>query len=356
MVITLNKEILFILEQIEKSGFKAYIVGGYVRNYLLGKHSIDVDITTNAQSKELIKIFPNSKIDTNYRSIKFNTKNFNYDITTLREEKYEKDKIVINYIDDIYKDAKRRDFTINAIYMDSRGNIIDPVNGITDIKNKTLKIIGEPEIRFKEDPLRILRIIRFKTEFDFKIEEKEKEAINNCKKLLKKISYYKKKEELNKIFTNQNKLKGLKLIKDYDLEKELELQYDKIKYTEDPLGIWSQINFVNNYPFTKQERNIIESIKKCKNFNNEYLYKNGLYISIIAGEIKQIDNKTVNKLYKNLPIKDKKDIKIKYQKIIDLGYKKNEINDIIKSLEKEILNNSLKNTRLSIIKYLKSRK
>lgn len=356
MVINLNKEIEKILNKINKSGFQSYVVGGYVRDYLLNINNIDIDIATNAKPSDLIKIFPNAKIESNYGSIKFSSNHFNYDITSFREELKTKDKLEINYINDLNKDVFRRDFTINAIYMDVKGNLIDPLNGISDLKNKTLKIIGDPNTRFKEDPLRILRLIRFKTNLSFKIDENTSAAIKKHKNLLEKISCFRKKEELNKIFISENKIEGLNLIKKYNLLKNLEINYDKIKYTTDPLGIWAQIEFSNNYPFTKQEKTIINKIKIIKEIDAEILYKNGLYISLIAADILGINKTLLNKQYKKLPIKDKKDIKINYKKLIALGYKDNEINDIIKVIEKEILLGNIKNNKSSIINYLKKRK
>lgn len=352
----MNKEIISVLNQINKSGYEAYIVGGYVRDKLLGINTIDVDIATNALPSELIKIFPNAKTDEKYGSLKFSLKTFNFDLTTFRKETYTKEKLEINYINNIKEDALRRDFTINAIYMDIDGNIIDPLGGLNDLKNKILKIIGEPKIRFEEDPLRILRTIRFKTNLNFKIDKNTNDAIINKQNLLKKVSYFRKKEELNKIFISENKLNAFDLIKKYNLSSVLDINFDKIIYTTDPLGIWAQINYSSNYPFTKQEKMIIEKIRNYKEFTNENLYKYGLYISLIASEILGINKTTVNKKYKALAIKDKKDIKINYKKLINLGYKDNEINDIIKSLEKLILQDKLKNNKLSIIKYLKSRK
>ena len=352
----MNKEIENVLKKITKSGFKSYLVGGYVRDYLLGLKSVDVDIATSANPSDLIKIFPDAKIDSNYGSIKFSTQHYKFDITTFREEIYNNDKLETNYVDDLYIDALRRDFTINSIYMDFRGNIIDPYNGVKDLKNKILKMIGNANLRYKEDPLRILRTIRLKTQLGFNVEKTTIEALEKHKFLLKKISYFRKKEELNKMFISQNKLEGLELLKQYNLHELLDIEYNKVKFTTDPLGIWAQINFNEYYPFTKQEKNIIKKLRNFTSLTNENIYKNGLYISLIASEILGFDKLEVNIIYKNLPIKDRKDIKINYKKLINLGYKDNEINGIIKMLEAEILNGNLKNNRKSIIKYFNSRK
>lgn len=349
----MEKEIEKVLKKIDKCGFVSYVVGGYVRDYLLGRKSVDIDIATNALPKDLINIFPNAKIDSKYGSVKFTTNKFNYDITTFREENYQKEKLEINYVNDLYLDAKRRDFTINAIYMDKNGNIIDPYNGINDIKKCSLRIIGDASTRFKEDPERILRALRFKIDLNFKFDKKIIESINKHKKLLKDLSYYRKKEELNKIFISKNKLTGMNILKFYKLINILEINYDNIKFTTDPLGIWSQIEYSDEYPFTKQEKNIIKKLRGIKNINNHTLYENGLYVSLIASEILNVDKTIVNKIYKKLPIKEKKDIKINYKNLINLGYKVQEINDIIKKIEKDILLGICKNNKRSIIKYLK---
>lgn len=353
---TLEKEIEKTLKKIEKNGFQAYVVGGYVRDFLLGKKNFDVDIATNALPKDLIKIFPNAKKDKNYGSIKFSTKQFNFDITTFREEKYNKEKLEINYVQDVYKDAKRRDFTINAIYLDRLGNVIDPYKGFNDIKNHIIKVIGDVNIRFTEDPLRILRALRFKITLNFNLDNNIKEAINTHCNLIKKLSFYRKKEELNKIFISENKLNGLDLLKKYDLLKILEINYKTVKYTTDPLGIWAQIEFKDDYPFTKYEKEIIKKIKNIKKIDNITLYRNDLYVCLVASEILGIDKKDVNKKYQSLPLKDKKDIKINYKRLINLGYKVNELNDIINNIELSILLGNCKNNKRSILKFLKTRK
>jgi len=164
----MDKFIVNILKKIEKNGFEAFVVGGYVRNNLLGINSRDVDICTNALPKDIIKIF-NLKKDTkdNYGSVNIITKKYNIDITTYRKESnYNLHKPEVEFINNIDDDLERRDFTINAILLNSNNELIDKYNGIEDLNNKLLKCIGNTKEKLTNDPLRILRALRFSIIYD----------------------------------------------------------------------------------------------------------------------------------------------------------------------------------------------
>ena len=230
-----------ILKTIENNGYKAYIVGGFVRDYILGIKSIDVDICTNATPKELIKIFDAAIPNMEYGSVTLTYKKINFEITTFRRErKYinHRKPSEIEYIDDLKEDLLRRDITINTLCMNSNKEIIDLLDGMKDIKNKVIRVVGIEEERLDEDTLRILRIIRFATKLNFKIDFKTSNAIRKKGHLLKEISYTRKKEELEKIFSSKNVKYGIHLIKKYNLDKYLELNnIKKLKKVEDIHGI-----------------------------------------------------------------------------------------------------------------------
>ena len=168
----MEKQALKVLSILEENGYKAYIVGGYVRDKLLGIESNDIDICTSATPKEIKEIFKSSS-SPNYGSVNITYKNINFDITTFRREiKYLDNRIPIKlkYIKTIKKDLLRRDFTVNTICMDSKGNILDMLNIMDDLDNKIIKTVGNPRYKLKEDALRILRAIRFATTLNFTIE------------------------------------------------------------------------------------------------------------------------------------------------------------------------------------------
>lgn len=355
----MDKIIINILKKIEKNGFNAYIVGGYVRNKVIGVFSSDIDICTDALPKDIINIF---KLDKNtkvhYGCVNIKTKKYNIDITTYRKESdYIEHHPKTEYIKDLKTDLKRRDFTCNTLLLDSNLNIIDYYDGIKDINNKIIKCVGSTKIKLTEDPVRILRAIRFATIYNFNIDNEIIEFINNNKDLIKNISYYRKKEELDKILSSNNKLNGLKLIKELNLCSTLDIKYDNINVSKDVLGMYAQMTFSDKYPLTKSERDIINNIRsiiKIGEINNNTLYRYGLYINIIAGEILNIDYIRINKLYKALPIKSKDDIKIKKETLYRLNNNSYiGINDIYKELETNILNLKIKNKSKDIIKFIR---
>lgn len=351
---------LELLNKINEANFKAYIVGGFSRDLYINKKSTDVDICTNATPKEIKEIFKDSKINNEqYGSVSLIYNNVGFEITTFRKEKkYENNRypVKIKYIDNLIDDLLRRDFTINTLCIDSEGNYIDLLNAKQDIDNKIIKCVGDANKKIKEDILRSLRAIRFATILNFKLDDKLKKAIKKNKKLIKKLSYYRKKEELEKIFSSPNCKYGLDLIKELELDKELNINTNII-ITTSSLGIWAQLDVLDIYPFTKNEKEIIKNIKlalKEDILDNNILYKYGLYVCTLVGEIKNIDRVDIVKKYNSLPIFSIKDINIKADQICEILNKNKGpfIKEIYKDLEFKILNNLLENDFTEIKKYL----
>ncbi len=356
----MDKILRNILVEIENAGYEAYLVGGYVRDYLLGIKSLDVDICTNALPKDLHKLFPNNNNANNYGGFNLQIKNYNVDITTYRKElKYENRKPVeIIYIDSLEEDLKRRDFTINTVCMDKDENIIDLLNGIQDINNCTIKIIGNSKERLEEDPLRIFRAIRFATVLNFKIEENLFKEIKNNYRLIARLSFNRIKQELNKILLSKNFLVGLKLLKEAKILDLLNITYNEdIVYVKDISGMWAQLEVKEYFAFTKQEiRNIINIRKIVKSgvVDNKTLYNFGLYNSLIAGEILNLNTKEINQMYKKLTIKSIKDLDISSKEIMTILNipPSKKIKDIEEELVAKILEGKLKNNNKDLQKYL----
>lgn len=357
----LNKA-LEALKILEQHGYSCYIVGGYVRDYLLGIKSNDIDICTNATPKQIIEIFDtNNYVETGYGSVRIIYKKYGFDITTYRREiKYENNRkpIKIKYINDIAKDLIRRDFTINTLCMNSEGKIMDLLYATPDLNKKIIRTVGHPRYRLKEDSLRILRAIRFATYLDFEIDKKTKKYIIKYGYLLKKLSYNRKKEELNKIFSSKNKNKGITLLEELKLTEHLELHnLDKIKNINNLIGIWSLLEVDNIYPFTKLEKEQMPKIREIYKLNildNYILYKYGLYLATIVADMKNISKKTINLRYSLLPISTQNDIVIKPIEISQVLKKEpgSYIKEIIKDLEIQILSSNLKNNKEDITKYI----
>ena len=352
---------LKVLEEITKHGFKAYIVGGFVRDYLIGLDTNDVDICTDATPKDIKKIFINVNLPIdNYSAVRLYIKKYTFDIMTFRKEisYYNNRKPQeIEYITDLKEDLLRRDFTINSLCMDHNGNIVDLLNVKDDIDNRIIKCIGDPITRFIEDPLRILRAIRFYTVLDFDIDFSIIDAIKRTKGEIKRLSYSRKKDELDKIFNSPNASRGVKLIIDLGLDKELELDFSKCILNSDLIGIWSTIGIGGNYPFTKNEKFLIEEIKKAMEedlTSNLVLYKYGLYVASIAGELKQIDRTLIANLYGKMPIHNRKDVNITSLQIMELLNisPSHIITDIYDDLINKILCGKLNNNYQELANYI----
>ncbi len=354
----MEKEARAILAKIENNGFKAYIVGGYPRDKYLKIVSNDIDITTSALPQQIKQIFPSACLNTiNYSSVKIQGKESIYELTTMRkEQKYNQKRqpIKIKYISNLKKDLKRRDFYLNTLCINQNGEYIDILKARKDIDRKVIRLIGGAK-KLEEDPLRILRAIRFATTLSFKIDKKLSKLIKKKASLVNKLSYNRKKEELEKIFLSKNVQKGLQLIKEYQLDRYLDLyNLDALVITTNPLGIWAQVDITNVYPFNKKEQKIKKIISQYIDtpIDDIFLYRYGLDIASILNEINShIDIFTK---YNNLPIKKRRDLAINVE---DIKMLVNDLslNIVISDLEKQILNKTLKNNTQDIKNYIISK-
>lgn len=356
---------LKLLKEITDNGYKAYIVGGFVRDYILGIESNDIDINTNATPKQVKEIFNDSCLpNEDYGSVTVIKKGIRFEITTFRKEMAYVDNrrpTEIQYIDDLYQDLLRRDFTINTLCMDKDGQIIDFLGGRSDIDNRIIKTVGNPKERFTEDSLRILRAVRFSTILDFELDFDTKSAIIECRDLLKNLSYYRKKEELDKIFASSRAKEGIELLLELGLDKYLELdRLVDVTSTNSLIGIWAVLNVTDKYPFNCNEKELIKVINetlKLTNTDPMALYKYGLYVNSVAAEIKGNDIKKVTESYNNLVIQSKKDLNISSNDIMNLLNRKpgSYIKDIYIDVEREVLYRRLSNDKESISNYILNR-
>ena len=354
---------LKVLNIIEDNSYEAYIVGGFVRDYVMGIKSNDVDITTNARPKDLIKIFPNANIDNEvYGSVTVYLNNIRFEITTYRDDGNYLDNRhpdTINYVNDLKTDLKRRDFTINTICMDKVGNTVDLLSCKSDIDKKIIKTVINPLESFKIDSLRILRAIRFATTLDFELAKEVKEAIIQSKYLLKDLSINRKKEELDKIFSSPNIEKGIMLIKELGLIDVLFLEnINKVIPCSQVIGIWTMLEVDDIYPFTRNELNLMKDIRNAiKNNPLAYttLYYYDLYPCTVAGEIIDIPKKEIMDNYNSMPIHKRSDIVVDSYDLIDyLNIEDGPImSKLWKELELNILNLEVSNTKEDLLNLAK---
>jgi len=219
------KEVLESLKTLEKADFDAYLVGGCVRDLLLKKIPKDWDITTNVAPEEIQKIFENTFYENEFGTVGVVTQSENQtlktiEITPYREEAKYSDKRhpdEVKWAKTLEEDLKRRDFTINALAMrveKEKTEIVDLFEGQKDLKNKIIRAVGNPEDRFNEDALRIMRAIRFSAELDFDIEEKTEKALKEKSGLLEMISKERIRDELVKMLMSGHPDKGFEKMRE----------------------------------------------------------------------------------------------------------------------------------------------
>ena len=222
----ISKNVLAIINTLQANNFEAYIVGGAIRDILISLTPKDFDIATNAKPEEIRHLFKNSRIiGRRFRLVHIFFGRELIEVSTFRAkpEKVERLKNGIlkdNEYGTKEEDAVRRDFTCNALYFDPKRNkIFDFFNGIEDLKNRHLNMIGNAKIRLAEDPVRAIRAIRFSAKLGFEIVNKLKQQIIQVLLELKKIPYSRLFDEILKIFLTGYAENSFKLVNDFNLAK-----------------------------------------------------------------------------------------------------------------------------------------
>ena len=354
-------EVTEILSRIEENGFEAYIVGGYVRDHILGIESTDIDICTNAKVKDILDIFSDVNVTSNeYGAVKMITNKAKIDITTYRRDlRYNgsRRKVEMEYVDNLIDDIQRRDFTMNTLCMSKEGNIIDVLGGGEDIEKKIVRCVGDINERINEDPLRMLRAVRFATVLGFKIEENLYEELKNNKELLDSLSMERIKEELTKILIHKNAIKGLDYLRRLGFLPHIGIEFDNIVNVPDVTGMYSQLTFTKEYPFSKEEKYNIDSVKSILEYGDidkEVLFNYGLYLCLVAGSILGISKEHITELDKKVPIRHIKDIKLTSEEICSILDVKpgRVISEVYSELKIKILKDELVNDNEELKKYV----
>lgn len=221
----LPDEVRDIMAKFAKADFEIYVVGGAVRDILMGKTATDWDFTTNATPKQILEIIPDGFYDNAFGTVGLSIENFEkpFEITTFRTEHGYSDNRrpdKVSWGTSLEEDLKRRDFTINAFAFDGN-KLIDLYDGEKDLNNKIVKAVGDPTERFQEDALRMMRAVRIAGELNFKIDEKTFEAIKNNATLINNIAKERIKDELFKILRSNNPYFGIVHLKDSGLMQEI---------------------------------------------------------------------------------------------------------------------------------------
>jgi len=221
-------QVLAVYKALETNNFEAYFVGGSVRDLILKRKIKDWDLTTNATPEQILKVFPNGFYDNQFGTVgipvKIGQEPHVVEVTTYRTETAYKDNRhpeKVSWGKSLEEDLGRRDFTINAIALKLNEKnvfeLIDPYGGEKDLKQKIIRAVGDPNLRFKEDALRLLRAVRIATELRFTIEKKTWEKIVEDAKLIANISAERIKTELLRVLGSEYPYEGVLLLKDSGL-------------------------------------------------------------------------------------------------------------------------------------------
>ena len=345
-----GSELKELMRLLSSSGKECYIVGGAVRDLLLGyKKFKDVDITTSLSVEQLKQIFDQNQIRFDDRALKYGcltvrNKKRNFQITSFRKDIRTFGRAAdIEFVENIEEDAKRRDFTINAIYCSYSGQIIDPLGNLEDLNKIKLDFIGDPEFRIKEDYLRILRFFRFVAVLDLKGENVASNNLPIIKKHINGISdlsYERVASEIRKILLARSPSFSLKLMNKVDLYKKLFGNYSqsallKLEKLEKRFNLTPSL--VRRLLALEMKTSIPLMIKKEKKYFNQLnnllgLEHNPDYIGYKLGEKASIDLLIIKEIKEGFIItaKDIEKIKKASRKIFPIKF--SDVNPLTKNL------------------------
>jgi len=367
----------FVLNKLNESGYEAYFVGGMVRDQLLGRKIYDVDITTSAQPEIVQSLFEKTyATGIAHGTITVVIDNILVEVTTFRVEgeylDYRHPKSVA-FTASLDEDLQRRDFTINAMVKNRAGELYDPLQGLNDLQSKTLRAVGHPEARFKEDPLRMLRAIRFVSKLGFKLANDVYLAIKNQRHLLKQLAKERIKKELYGVMEGNYKDQALALLFETKLLDSFEMLQPLHKYqTYSFKSLQSGLDFfvlagyevvdlssfLMDWPFSKAEKRSIKLIKELllqplKSTYIQYYY--GVEIAYLYHRFQCfLEQKEVKFIIYDLPITSLKDIEVTGADLLQLTNRKKGpwVGQLLAQIESEIVSGKIDNKKDEILEFV----
>lgn len=275
MFISIPKDVQFIIDTFYDNGYEAFMVGGCIRDSLLNKAPMDYDIATSATPEVTEKLFEKT-IPTGIKhgTVSVLINDTAYEVTTYRVEgKYSDNRKPDNvtFVSDIKEDLSRRDFTINAFAYNNKEGLIDYFSGSNDLENKIIRCVGEPDKRFKEDALRMLRAIRFSSQLNFDIDKETYSAIKSNSDLIKNVSNERIRVELSKILLSKNPFLGMKKLSDSKLLLKIIPYSLNINDTLDKItnSLASRLAFI----FLNLDLDLTKNLLKKMTFDNNTINK-----------------------------------------------------------------------------------
>jgi len=362
----LDKQFLIgseVLSKIEQQGHQAYFVGGCVRDLLLGHQIQDIDIATSAFPDTILNLFEKViPLGVEHGTVIVRHEKISFEVTTFRLDGTYSDQRhpdEVEFIDNIELDLKRRDFTINALAMNKEGKIIDLFNGQDDLNNQLIRTVGNGVERFKEDPLRIIRAIRFSSQLGFTIEHNTLEAIDKVKHELKKIAVERITSEMNKLVVGYDINKGLSYLQETGIYKYLPIMKDypslikKIPYRLEPMETFGEFialcHFINptiqintwtkQWKCSNKVKNIADNLANALFYYNEIQYLDSWLVYKLNFDLYPAFLRLAKIVFENNPLLNKENLlqlsnKLPIQSTRELDINGNDIIEMFPQLSK----------------------
>lgn len=404
MLVNLEDELfvkaLPVLKQIESHGYEAYFVGGCVRDVLLHKKINDIDIASSARPEEIEDIFKVTfDVGKEHGTIVVLVNNEPYEVTTFRTEGDYSDfrrPDAVNFVRNLEEDTLRRDFTINAMAINGKGELFDYHGGMVDLNNQIIRCVGNAMERFDEDALRMMRAIRFASQLGFTIEEESYRAIFRLKDNLKHVSIERIRIEFNKFlegsyFTDQAYLLSDSQLAEFlpgftnelaeNVMNKLAHDFRPIQvYERDIRLIWARMIMHMGIQATQDISQLLRKWTHSNTFIHDVIeiidifqlfdrhainafevYQHKLELILVVEDynfkIGALSEKFVEEIYRQLPIKSRKELSVngtEMIKILNLDKGGPIVGEWIQRIEKLVVTNNLENNYESIKKYVRT--
>ena len=368
----------YVLKKLCESGYEAYFIGGMVRDQWLGRPIYDIDITTSAKPDVVQSLFEQTlDIGKAHGTITVMIEKLPIEVTTYRVESDYSDYRHPNqlaFTTSLYEDLLRRDFTINAIAKNLEGQLYDPLNGLEDLKHKRLRAVGQASLRFKEDPLRMLRALRFVSKLEFQLEKETYLGIQEQRHLLKHLAKERVKKELTGLMEGPARNQGLTYGFTTGVFEEFE-DFSHLKkyetYSFKPLdqgldyfvlaGLETKDiqAFLNRWPLSKEEKKLIKLMKelveapKCQAYIQ---YRFGMKAAHLYHRVTAFLQQEVNAFVPcELVIRSRKDLDIRAAEVLQLSSRPKGpwLGQLLEQIEFEVITGQLMNEKLAILEFVK---
>ena len=371
------EDVRFILQRLNDNGHSAYVVGGCVRDASMQRDPHDWDITTSAKPDEVEQIFADHKIietGLKHGTVTVMRNGEGYEITTYRIDGDYSDgrhPDSVNFTDNVVEDLKRRDFTMNAIALDNRGEVVDPFDGCADIYNQTVRAVGNPRDRFDEDALRIMRAIRFSVVFGFEIDNNTKDAVLGMYQRLGKVSKERIQAELVKMGNSPkfpDALEEFREVFDFIFDNDDWVTPRKVA-NEDLITKFAYMfntaeeaeRIITDLKFDSYTRDCVVELVQNKNkpIHEDSKPDIRAWLNVLGeeqllrlGAIRGIDlTKIINDCRGDCYTY--KDLTINGNDVLSLGYKGKEVGEALKGALWAVINDKVANNKEDLIKYIK---